>query len=51
MRGERVIQVVFRGIEGKISNKQFIARVMFLCRLTVLSSDCSRTPGQKSSLN
>ena len=28
MRGERVIQVVFGGIEGKVSNIQFIAHVM-----------------------
>jgi hypothetical protein len=31
MRGERVIQVVFGGVEGKISNKQFVAHVMFDC--------------------
>ena len=31
MRGERVLQVVFGGIEGKISDKQFITHVMFYC--------------------
>ena len=35
MRGERVLQIVFRGVEGKISDKQFIAHVMFAVRLTV----------------
>jgi hypothetical protein len=31
MRREGVIQVVFSGIEGKISDKQFITHVMFYC--------------------
>src|SRR6266446_8002867 len=31
MRGERVLQVVFGGIEGKVSNKQFITHVMLYC--------------------
>jgi hypothetical protein len=29
--GERVVQVVLGGIEGKISNKQFIFHVMSNC--------------------
>jgi hypothetical protein len=29
--GERVLEVVFCGVEGKISNKQFITHVMFNC--------------------
>src|ERR1051325_7179981 len=51
VRGERVLQVVFGGVEGKISNKQFRTHVM----LTVLTDPClSRlfpTAGFQSSLN
>ena len=50
--GKRVGKIVFSGVEGKISNKQFCAHVMFNCpRLTLLSPDRSRIPGFKSSLN
>ena len=39
-------------VEGKISDKQFCAHVMLYCpRLTLLSPDCSRPPGFKSSPN
>ena len=31
MRAKRSVQVVFSGIEGKISHKQFITHVMFYC--------------------
>ena len=31
MRGERVLEVVFSGVEGKVSHKQFITHVMFNC--------------------
>ena len=38
VRGKRVLQVVFGGVEGKISDKQFCTHVMFYCpRLTPLS--------------
>ena len=51
VRRKGVLQVVFGGIEGKISYKQFITHVMFYCPTnTALSTDCSRTPGLKSSL-
>ena len=30
-RGEGVLQVVLRRVEGEISNKQFIVHVMFYC--------------------
>ena len=51
VRGKRVLQVVFGGIEGKISNKQFIVHVMFCCTDSLLFPDCSRLSGLKSSLN
>jgi hypothetical protein len=51
VRGERVLQIVFSRIEGKISNKQFIAHVMFGCTDSLLFPDCSRSSGLKSSLN
>jgi hypothetical protein len=31
VRRKGVLQVVFSGVEGKISDKQFIAHVMFYC--------------------
>lgn len=31
VRGERVLEVVLGGIEGKVSNKHFVAHVMFYC--------------------
>ncbi len=36
VRGERVLQVVFGGIEGNISNKQFITHAMFCCTDSLL---------------
>ena len=29
--GERILQIVFGGVEGKVSNKQFTTHVMFYC--------------------
>jgi hypothetical protein len=29
--GKRVLEVVLGGVEGKVSNKQFITHVMFHC--------------------
>jgi hypothetical protein len=52
VRREGVLQIVFGGVEGKISNKQFRTHVMLiLSRLTLYSPDCSRPSGFKSSLN
>jgi hypothetical protein len=31
VRGKRVLQIVFSGVEGKIPYKQFITHVMFNC--------------------
>ena len=33
VRGKGVLQVIFSGVEGKISNKQFRTHVMFYCPL------------------
>src|SRR5207245_8399564 len=52
MRGERVLQVVFSGVEGKVSHKQFITHFrILLSDKPALSTDCSRPSGLKSSLN
>jgi len=37
VRGKRVLQVVFGGVEGKISNKQFRTHVMSCCPLRIPS--------------
>ena len=46
-----VLQVVFSGVEGKISNKQFSTHLIIAVQTTSASRDCSRPSGFKSSLN
>ena len=48
--GERLLQHIFSGVEGKISHKQFGAHAM-ICRSIPTNFVCSRPPGFKSSLN
>jgi hypothetical protein len=48
---KRVLEVVFRSVEGKISYKQFIVHAMIAVRLSLYLPDCSRPSGFKSSLN
>jgi hypothetical protein len=36
--GKRLLQVIFRGVEGKVPNKQFITHLTFRC-----SINCFRT--------
>jgi hypothetical protein len=50
MSCEHILQIVFSGIEGKISHKQFIIHNDFLLSSS-LFPDCSRLSGLKSSLN
>jgi hypothetical protein len=48
VRGKGVLQIVFRGIEGEVSNKQFIAHVMSYCpELTVAFTRLIPTIGFK----
>ena len=51
MRGKRVLQVVFCGVEGEISYKQFITHAILTVRLATAFRDCSRLSGLKSPLN
>jgi hypothetical protein len=49
--GERVLKLVFRNVEGKISNKQFVIHsVMSEGRYRNCNPNCSRPSGFKSSL-
>ena len=51
-RRKGVLQVVFSGVEGKISHKQFVTHVMFtVLDESLLQTDCFRKSDFKSSLN
>jgi hypothetical protein len=51
MGGKRLLDFVFSGVEGKISDKQFRAHLMICCSRPTVFPDCSRPSGLKSSLN
>ena len=49
---EGVLEIIFRGFEGEISDKQFIVHfVIFFSKVAPGSRERSRTPGFESSLN
>src|SRR5215469_317764 len=52
VRREGVLQIVFSGVEGKVSHKQFRTHVMSYCpKLTLALSRLFPTAGFQSSLN
>lgn len=49
---EGVLKVLFRNIEGEVSDEEFIVHLMICCFYPkLLSADCSRPSGFKPSLN